>query len=190
MNVTKVLLKWYGDHKRDLPWRKTRDPYLIWISEIILQQTRVEQGLEYYLNFIDKYPDIRSLARASEQEVLKMWQGLGYYSRARNMLSTARIIFIDYGGIFPADYNNILKLKGIGQYTASAIASFAFDQPFPVMDGNVKRVISRLFGIDVPVNSSKGAKRINEILRILSVTPVLYAMFARQIFPAGLISCQ
>ncbi len=164
MNITKILLEWYGDHKRDLPWRKTRDPYLIWVSEIILQQTRVEQGLEYYLNFVDKYPDIRSLARASEQEVLKMWQGLGYYSRARNMLSAAKIIFVDYGGTFPADYNNILKLKGIGQYTAGAIASIAFNQPFPAMDGNVKRVISRLFGVDTPVNSGKGAKRINEIL--------------------------
>jgi len=164
MKINDILIGWYHENKRDLPWRKTKDPYRIWLSEIILQQTRVDQGMDYYLRFVRRYPDIRSLAKASEQEILKMWQGLGYYSRARNMLATARKIQSESGGKFPADYDAIIKHKGIGPYTASAIASIAFNEPYPVMDGNVKRVISRLFGVKAPVNSSKGIRQINDIL--------------------------
>jgi len=164
MNIRDIIIKWYHENKRDLPWRRTKDPYKIWLSEIILQQTRVEQGMSYYLRFVDKYPDINSLALASEQEILKMWQGLGYYSRARNMLETARKIKSESGAKFPVNYNEIIKYKGIGQYTASAIASIAFDKPTPVMDGNVKRVVSRIFGINDEINSGKAINQIDSIL--------------------------
>jgi A/G-specific adenine glycosylase len=165
MNTVEKLMHWYGANKRDLPWRRSKDPYRIWLSEIILQQTRVNQGMDYYLRFVDKYPDIKALAAASEQEILKMWQGLGYYSRARNMLATARDIQENHGGRFPDSYDQIIKFKGIGPYTAGAVASIAFDEPFPVIDGNVKRVITRLFGIHEPVNTSKAVKRIEAILQ-------------------------
>lgn len=167
MSVVEKLMDWYGANKRDLPWRRSKDPYKIWLSEIILQQTRVDQGMDYYLKFTDKYPDIHALAAASEQEVLKMWQGLGYYSRARNMLATAKNIVEHHGGRFPRAYDEIIGQKGIGPYTASAIASIAFDEPLPVIDGNVKRVISRLYGIYEPVNASKGVERISDILHKL-----------------------
>ena len=143
-----TLIGWYGRHKRDRPWRNTSDPFAIWVSEIILQQTRVDQGLPYYRRFIEKFPDVASLAGAGEREVLKLWQGLGYYSRARNMHRAAGQVMEDYGGIFPTDYASILALKGVGGYTAAAIASFAFGLPYAVVDGNVKRVISRFCGIE------------------------------------------
>ena len=152
------LLEWYRQNKRDLPWRHTKDPYKIWLSEIILQQTRVAQGLPYYLKFVERYPTVKDLAQASEQEVLKLWQGLGYYSRARNLHYTARDIVENYNGKFPRTYQELLKLKGVGTYTASAIASFCCDEPVAVIDGNVYRVLSRLAGVDVPVNSSEGKK--------------------------------
>jgi A/G-specific adenine glycosylase len=156
MNFTKILERWYRKNKRDLPWRKTNDPYHIWISEIILQQTRIEQGSDYYLRFIEKFPNIRSLAEADEENVLKIWQGLGYYSRARNLHFAACEIMALHQGIFPKTYDEILKLKGIGDYTAAAIASIAFGIPSPVVDGNVLRLFSRFFGIDEPIDKAKG----------------------------------
>lgn len=152
------LLKWYATEKRDLPWRKTKNPYFVWLSEIILQQTRVVQGLPYYLKFTQNYPTISHLANASEQEVLKLWQGLGYYSRAKNLHQTAKIVTTHFGGNFPNSYAEIIKLKGIGDYTASAIASICFEEATAVVDGNVYRVLGRFFGIDLPINTSQGVK--------------------------------
>jgi len=152
------LLGWYGRHKRDLPWRHTRDPYLIWLSEVILQQTRVKQGLPYYLAFAERFPTVHDLARAEEQEVLRLWQGLGYYSRARNLQHTARLVAEQYGGRFPDNYQGLLQLKGIGPYTAAAIASFAFLEPVGVLDGNVYRVLSRLHGIETDIAGPEARK--------------------------------
>lgn len=152
------IITWYKQNKRDLPWRNTRDPYLIWLSEIILQQTQVTQGLAYYHKFENSFPTIIQLANASEDRVLKLWQGLGYYSRARNLHATAKQIKQQYKGVFPHEYKQILGLKGVGNYTAAAIASFAFDLPHAVVDGNVYRLLSRLFGIDVPIDTSEGKK--------------------------------
>ncbi len=167
MNFSNKLLHWYKDNHRDLPWRNTRNPYLIWISEIILQQTRVNQGYQYYLRFIEKFPDVKTLANAKEEDVLKLWQGLGYYSRARNIYHAAQQIMNDFNGIFTFDYHDIIKLKGIGSYSASAIASIAFKQCYPVIDGNVLRVISRIYGITTPIDSSKGKNEIQTILNSL-----------------------
>lgn len=141
------LLKWYDRQKRELPWRNTKNPYLIWLSEIILQQTRIIQGLPYYQRFVETYPTVQDLANADESEVLRLWQGLGYYSRARNLHNCAKIVANELNGEFPTTYNELLKLKGVGKYTAAAIASFAFDAPHAVVDGNVFRVLSRVFGI-------------------------------------------
>jgi len=163
MTFSKILLDWYDKNARKLPWRETRDPYLIWISEIILQQTRIEQGLPYYLRFIDNLPNVHALHQASEDQVLKIWQGLGYYSRARNMKAAAQQIVDDFNGIFPQAYEDILSLKGIGPYTASAIASISFDLPHAVVDGNVYRVLSRHFGIKTPINTTKGIKEFQEL---------------------------
>ena len=160
---TKKLIDWYLENKRDLPWRHNTDPYLVWLSEIILQQTRVAQGLPYYLQFIKKYPSIKDLAQASEQEVLKLWQGLGYYSRARNMHQASRMIVKDFQGNFPGNYKDLLQLKGVGEYTAAAIASFCYNEAVPVIDGNVYRVYARFFGIDTPINSTEGKKIIKEL---------------------------
>ncbi|MBL4578615.1 MAG: A/G-specific adenine glycosylase, partial [Flavobacteriales bacterium] len=156
MQFSAHLLKWYNAKKRDLPWRRTKEPYAIWISEIILQQTRVDQGLPYYERFIQKFPTVYSLANASENEVLKVWQGLGYYSRARNLHHAAKSIVHDYHGIFPRNYDEIINLKGIGSYTAAAISSICFDEPKAVVDGNVFRVLSRFHGIDNPIDSGDG----------------------------------
>ncbi|MDO9000407.1 A/G-specific adenine glycosylase [Sediminibacterium sp.] len=165
---SKGLTKWYKQNKRDLPWRSETDPYKIWLSEIILQQTQVAQGTSYYLKFIAKYPKAGNLASANEDEVLKLWQGLGYYSRARNLHATAKIIKSNYAGVFPSTYEEIRALKGIGDYTASAISSFAYNLPFAVVDGNVYRLLSRLFGIDTPIDSGVGKKEFqalaNELL--------------------------
>ena len=152
------LENWYATAQRDLPWRGTTDPYKVWLSEIILQQTRVVQGLPYYERFIAHFPTVVDLAEASEEEVLKLWQGLGYYSRAKNLHHTAQYITTELGGIFPQTYKELLKLKGIGDYTASAIASFCYNEPCPVVDGNVYRVLSRVFGLATPINSTQGAK--------------------------------
>lgn len=152
------LLAWYEEKARVLPWRNTQDPYLIWISEIILQQTRVVQGLDYYQRFIQRFPDIATLAQADEQEVLKYWQGLGYYSRARNLHASAKIIVERFGGVFPTLYREVITLKGIGEYTAAAICSFAYNAPYAVIDGNVYRFLSRFFAIDLPIDSGEGKK--------------------------------
>lgn len=154
---------WYSINFRDLPWRNTHDPYKIWISEIILQQTRVEQGKNYYLNFINRFPTLKHLAEATENEVLKIWQGLGYYSRARNLHQTARFIQNEMHGKFPETYEEIISLKGIGPYTGAAIASIAFGLPHPAIDGNVYRVLSRYFGISTPIDSGKGKKEFHEL---------------------------
>lgn len=152
------LNAWYEANKRILPWRMTRNPYLIWVSEIILQQTRVEQGIDYYLRFIEKFPDISSLAAADEDKVLKVWQGLGYYNRARNIQKAAKQIMFDYGGVFPDSFDDIHSLCGIGDYTAAAIASIAWNKPFAVVDGNVFRVLSRLFTIATPIDNQIGKR--------------------------------
>jgi A/G-specific adenine glycosylase len=157
MNFSTKIIGWYQQNKRDLPWRNTNDPYKIWLSEIILQQTRVSQGLPYYVNFVNAFPTVKNLANANEQEVLKLWQGLGYYSRARNLHFTAKFVVENHHGIFPNTYDELLKLKGIGTYTAAAIASFSANEPVAVVDGNVFRVLSRVFNItyDISQNSTK-----------------------------------
>ena len=159
MNFSAALLRWYKKHKRDLPWRKTKDPYVIWLSEIILQQTRVNQGLPYFLKFVKQYPTVQKLADAKLQSVLKLWQGLGYYSRVRNMHYTAKEIKKRHNGIFPNEYTELLKLKGVGEYTAAAIASICFGKPHPVIDGNAARVLSRYFGMKLLPDSSSAKKK-------------------------------
>jgi len=154
----RLLMDWYDRHKRDLPWRHTRDPYKIWLSEIILQQTRVAQGLPYYLAFAKQYATIKKLAIAPQDEVLRLWQGLGYYSRARNLHACAKKVVDEYNGEFPDIYEELLKLPGVGTYTAAAIASFAFDEPVAVLDGNVFRVLARVFGIEHDIASPAGKK--------------------------------
>ncbi len=154
-----LLIKWDREkNKRQMPWKGEKDPYKIWLSEIILQQTRVEQGLNYYNNFINKFPDIHKLAKAPDAVVFKLWEGLGYYTRCRNLIATARYISKDLNGKFPAIYEDVKALKGIGPYTAAAISSFAFNLPHAVVDGNVFRVLARLFGIDKPIDSTAGKK--------------------------------
>jgi len=152
------IIRWYIDNPRDLPWRNTRDPYKIWLSEIILQQTRVAQGLPYYEAFVNDYPTVEDLALASEEDVLRLWQGLGYYSRARNLHFCAKNIWFELGGKFPNTYESLLKLKGVGSYTAAAISSFAFDEVKAVVDGNVFRVLARYFGIPTDIASGAGKK--------------------------------
>lgn len=161
------LQQWYHLHKRDLPWRATSNPYYIWVSEVILQQTRVAQGHSYYLRFVDRFPTIQALASAEEDEVLKYWEGLGYYSRARNLHAAAKEVMELYHGRFPESYPDILSLKGIGEYTAAAIASFAYDQPRAVVDGNVFRVLSRVFGLESPIDTSFGKKKFQELAQML-----------------------
>ncbi len=163
MNFVDELVKWYHNNKRDLPWRNTTDAYLIWLSEIILQQTRVEQGLPYFIRFMEKYPDITSFAAAPEDDILKLWQGLGYYSRGRNMLKTAQYVQQHYNGIFPKSYDELIKLKGIGEYTAAAISSFSANEAKAVVDGNVYRVLARYFGIDDAINSTIGKKKFQAV---------------------------
>lgn len=152
------VVEWYESNKRALPWRTISDPYKIWLSEIILQQTRVNQGIPYYLRFVEAFPDVFSLASAKEETVLRFWQGLGYYSRARNLHKCAKVIVEDHNGIFPASYAELLKLPGIGEYTAAAIASICFGEAVAVVDGNVFRVLSRIFGVHLPINSPEGRK--------------------------------
>jgi len=158
MKFSNEIIKWYKLNKRKLPWRNTNDPYKIWLSEIILQQTRIDQGINYYNNFVKTFPDVMSLANSSEENVLKLWQGLGYYTRARNLYKTANIIAHKFNGKFPNEYNEIIQLPGIGVYTAAAIASMAFNKSYPVVDGNVFRVITRVFAIDTPIDSGQGKK--------------------------------
>src|SRR5258705_2565557 len=156
---TTLLLKWNREkNTRQMPWKGEKDPYKIWLSEIILQQTRVEQGLNYYNNFIKTFPDVHSLAKAPDEKVFKLWEGLGYYSRCRNLIASAKYISKELKGKFPETYEDIKALKGIGPYTAAAISSFAFNLPHAVVDGNVFRVLSRVFGINTPIDSTEGKK--------------------------------
>jgi len=164
---SKILLNWFEENQRSLPWRGETDPYKIWVSEIILQQTRVNQGWEYYLRFIERFPNVKSLAEAPLQEVLRVWQGLGYYSRARNMHTAAQQIMQNHQGIFPHNYLDIRKLKGIGDYTAAAIGSIAFHLPYPAVDGNVLRVITRIFGIYDDIAQPKTVRAITQLCQNL-----------------------
>lgn len=167
METTSAVLYWYDRNRRTLPWRGSRDPYIIWISEIIFQQTRIEQGTGYYLRFVERFPTLAILAQASEDEVLMLWQGLGYYSRARNILFTARYIMENHGGIFPEDFSSIIKLKGVGDYTASCIASISFGQVHAAVDGNVHRVLSRLFADPTPIDTQSGKSHFKKIAQQL-----------------------
>ncbi|CAL2103860.1 A/G-specific adenine glycosylase [Tenacibaculum sp. 190130A14a] len=167
MDFNNKLKYWYLQNNRELPWRKTKNPYHIWLSEIMLQQTRVAQGLPYYLKYIEAFPTVFDLAEASEEKVLKLWQGLGYYSRARNLHFTAKYVANELNGEFPTSYKELLKLKGIGDYTASAIASICFNEAAAVVDGNVYRVLSRYFGVATPINSTKGIKEFKELAQTL-----------------------
>jgi A/G-specific adenine glycosylase len=188
MNFAETLLAWYPLHKRDLPWRNIQNPYFIWLSEVILQQTRVKQGLPYYEAFTTLFPTIQDLAHATEELVMRTWQGLGYYSRARNMHATAKIIVENYQGIFPTTKAELIKLKGIGEYTASAIASFAFDEKVAVVDGNVFRVLARFFGIEEDIASPKGVKVFQELAKtILPTTQV--NTYNQAIMEFGALQC-
>lgn len=189
MDFSNTLISWYLQNRRDLPWRKTNNPYFIWLSEIMLQQTRVAQGLSYYLKFTETFPTIFDLAKADESTVLKMWQGLGYYSRARNLHFTAKHIANELEGEFPSTYKEIIKLKGIGDYTASAIASFAFNESTAVVDGNVYRVLSRYFGIDTAINSSSGIKEFKSLADTL-IDKEQPANYNQAIMEFGAIQCK
>ncbi|MEO8516459.1 MAG: A/G-specific adenine glycosylase, partial [Flavobacterium sp.] len=187
-NFSKILTTWYLENKRDLPWRKTTSPYHIWLSEIMLQQTRVAQGLPYYISFTEAFPTVFDLANASEEQVLKLWQGLGYYSRARNLHATAKYIANDLNGVFPTDYKNLLKLKGVGEYTAAAIASFSYNEIVPVVDGNVYRVLSRYFNVDTDITSSKAKPEFTLLAQevMLKKDP---ALFNQAIMEFGALQC-
>lgn len=163
MAFSQKLEAWYNDNGRTLPWRGIDDPYRIWLSEIILQQTRIEQGRDYWLRFVEAFPTVADLAAASEEQVLRLWQGLGYYSRARNLHASARLI-VQRGGQFPSTYDDILGLKGVGRYTAAAIASFAYRLPYPVIDGNVYRFISRMYGIATPIGTDAAYREFESLL--------------------------
>lgn len=163
-NLYRALYRWYDQYHRVLPWRDTTDPYCIWLSEIILQQTRVAQGMDYYLRFVGRFPDVRSLADADEDEVLRYWQGLGYYSRARNLHKAAKLIVERNWLPFPAIWEQLRQLPGVGDYTAGAIASFAYDLPYPAMDGNVYRVVARLFDCDLPFDTSAGKRHFHTLI--------------------------
>jgi len=186
--IRKTLLDWYVDNQRDLPWRHMTDPYKIWLSEIILQQTRIEQGLSYYERFVTNFPDVRALADAPLTEVLKCWQGLGYYSRARNLHTTARQLVNDFQGQFPASYDELLKLKGIGAYTAAAIASFSFQLPHAVLDGNVFRILARLFLIETPIHTTAGKKQFTVLAGQL-LDPLHPDTYNQAIMDFGALQC-
>ena len=171
-----------------LPWRESSDPYIIWISEIILQQTLVVQGMDYFLRFTGRFPDVASLASAEEDEVLKYWQGLGYYSRARNLHAAAKEIMEKFGGVFPEKHKDILSLKGIGDYTAAAIASFVWNKPYPVVDGNVFRVLARLFAMDVPIDTTQGKKQFTELAGIV-MDPKQAGQHNQAIMEFGALQC-
>jgi A/G-specific adenine glycosylase len=188
MDFSNSLLHWYLQEKRDLPWRNTTDPYVIWLSEIILQQTRVAQGLPYFEAFVSKFPTVFDFATADEESILKLWQGLGYYSRARNMHKTAQIIAFELGGVFPTSYKDLLQLKGIGPYTAAAIASFSFNEAVPVVDGNVFRVLARYFNIQTDISSSKARKEFADLAQLL-LPKSDPASFNQAIMEFGALQC-
>ncbi len=185
---SRALVPWYLEHKRPLPWRRTTDPYSIWLSEVILQQTRVDQGTAYWLRFKERFPDVEQLAAASEDEVLRLWQGLGYYSRARNLRSAAQQVVKDHGGRFPSTHSGLLGLKGVGDYTAAAIASICFGQQDPVVDGNVFRVLSRVFGIATPIDSTEGRKEFRTLAGTL-IDPVAPGDHNQAVMELGATIC-
>jgi A/G-specific adenine glycosylase len=188
MNFSNILTTWYLNNNRDLPWRKTKDPYLIWLSEIMLQQTRVAQGLPYYESFTTAFPTVFDLANATEEKVLKLWQGLGYYSRARNLHVTAKYIANDLKGIFPDNYKDLLQLKGVGEYTAAAIASFSYNEIVPVVDGNVYRVLSRYFNLYTDILSGKGKKEFTALANEI-ISKENPALFNQAIMEFGALQC-
>jgi A/G-specific adenine glycosylase len=188
MNFSNVLIKWYLQNKRDLPWRKTDNPYLIWLSEIMLQQTRVAQGTPYFLSFTTAFPTVFDLANADEEQVLKLWQGLGYYSRARNLHKTAQYVAYELSGKFPGHYNELLKLKGVGEYTAAAIASFSYNEAVPVVDGNVFRVLSRYFDVETDI-ASASAKKEFAALAFELMPKDKPAIFNQAIMEFGALQC-
>ena len=183
------LSEWYQKNARNLPWRETHDPYLIWVSEVILQQTRVAQGLPFYYNFITNFPNVESLAAAQEDAVLKIWQGLGYYSRARNMMKAAKVIVEKHHGIFPASIETLKEIPGIGNYTAAAIGSFAFNIRIPAIDGNVRRVASRLYGLYEPIGSKKSDEAIEKLL-LEEMKPCQPALFNQAMMEIGATVCK
>jgi A/G-specific adenine glycosylase len=183
-----IIINWYDKNKRNLPWRNTINPYFIWLSEVILQQTRVDQGLPYFEKFVNHYPSVYELANADEQEILNDWQGLGYYSRARNLHKTAKEVVAIYNGEFPSTYNELLKLTGIGPYTAAAIASFAFDETRAVVDGNVYRVLSRVFDIDEAIDSTQGKKTFESLANEL-IDKNNPAIYNQAIMEFGALQC-
>lgn len=188
MGFSKLLIQWYLQNKRDLPWRKTDDPYHIWLSEIMLQQTRVAQGLPYFLRFTEAFPTVFELAGATEEQVLKLWQGLGYYSRARNLHATAKYIAHELGGKFPSSYKELLNLKGVGDYTAAAIASIAYGEPVPVVDGNVYRVLSRYFGVSSDISAPSAKKEFTAIaMKLLPIHDASH--FNQAIMEFGALQC-
>jgi A/G-specific adenine glycosylase len=189
MSFQKSIVEWYEINKRTLPWRDTTNPYIIWLSEIILQQTRVEQGLPYFNRFLAAFPTIQDFASASEDEVLKLWQGLGYYSRGRNMLVTAQQITLQYKAVFPDKYEELIKLKGIGAYTAAAISSFAANESRAVVDGNVFRVLARYFGISEPINSNAGKKLFAKLAQEL-IEGQVPAIYNQAIMEFGALQCK
>lgn len=188
MNFGKEIIRWYLVNKRDLPWRETRDPYRIWLSEVILQQTRVDQGMAYYHKFVKNYPTVQDLAQASENQVLKDWQGLGYYSRARNLHFASKQVIAEFDGHFPTTSETISHLKGVGPYTAAAIASFAFDECVPVLDGNVMRVLSRFFGVTEAIDSKEGQNLLKRLAQenIIESDPATYN---QSIMEFGALQC-
>lgn len=188
MDFSTQIVHWYTKNKRELPWRDTKDPYKIWLSEIILQQTRVAQGMPYYQKFISHYPTVNALANAPQDDILKLWQGLGYYSRARNMHFAAKTIVTDFGGKFPTTYKEILLLKGVGKYTAAAIASIAFNEAVAVVDGNVYRVLSRYFGITEPIDTGKGQKLFFDLANEL-IPKAKPAVFNQAMMEFGALHC-
>ncbi len=188
MTFSNSLTKWYLQNKRDLPWRNTQNPYFIWLSEIMLQQTRVAQGMPYFYSFTTNFPTVFDLANATEEQILKLWQGLGYYSRARNLHKTAQYIAFELDGIFPNSYVDLLKLKGVGEYTAAAIASFSYNEKVPVVDGNVFRVLSRYFDIESDISLLSTKKEFTALASEL-ISKENPALFNQAIMEFGAIQC-
>ena len=186
--MRKLLLQWYKENKRNLPWRKTKEPYKVWVSEIILQQTQIKTGLNYYNNFIDAFPTVKKLAKAQTETVLKIWQGLGYYNRALNMLESAKLIMTKYNGEFPKKYDELIKLKGVGPYTAAAISSFCNKEKKAVVDGNVYRVLSRLYNISTDINTTKGKNEFQQIANKL-ISPNKPGEYNQAIMDFGATQC-
>ena len=187
--LARALVDWFEENARELPWRTTRDPYHIWLSEVILQQTRVNQGLDYFLRFVEAFPSVTDLAQASEDQVLSLWQGLGYYSRAHNLHRAAQVIATEHQGIFPKDFASIRALPGVGDYTAGAIASFAFDLPYPAVDGNVLRVVSRLLASELPIDTLSGKRLCTQAVEELLATQLPPSKLGQALIELGALVC-